>query len=143
MRSSNRYASVDDEQNDSDILQALMVAHRHTGVRIFLAFVLLAVVLFLCYSNTFKAAWHLDDYPNIPWNGISHQRNYQVGERHDKRQGQPHDNGGLELNSYSKRGTDPQNLLGNRVGFPKTFGNRFIGLGLGYFQSSILLSDSV
>ena len=40
--------------------------------RVRIAFVLLLLLVFFVYSNTFNASWHMDDYPNITSNSKLH-----------------------------------------------------------------------
>ena len=47
-----------------------MINHKNNPERSrkWVAFVLLSVLVFLIYSNTFQASWHFDDFPNIVLN---------------------------------------------------------------------------
>jgi len=45
--------------------------------RIFNAFALLLILIFLIYSNTFHASWHMDDYHNITHNTQIHIKDLQ------------------------------------------------------------------
>lgn len=44
----------------------------NAGSRNYLAFLLLCLLVFLVYSNTFDASWHFDDYPHIVNNQLLH-----------------------------------------------------------------------
>ena len=44
------------------------------------AFFFLTVLIFLIYSNTFEASWHLDDYPNIVRNNRLQIKNFSFSE---------------------------------------------------------------
>ena len=44
-----------------------------------IAFVLLLLLVFLVYSNTFNASWHMDDYPNITSNTRLHVKTLDHG----------------------------------------------------------------
>ena len=46
--------------------------HAYSIKRLGTAFGLLFVLVVLIYSSTFKASWHMDDYPNITWNKRLH-----------------------------------------------------------------------
>jgi tetratricopeptide (TPR) repeat protein len=47
-------------------------AKAFVGTKGSLVFVLLSLIIFISYSNTFKAAWHLDDYANVAQNSRLH-----------------------------------------------------------------------
>jgi protein O-mannosyl-transferase len=49
-----------------------MPIEQQTGSPCRRAFLLLSVLIFLIYSNTFDAAWHLDDFPNITESAVIH-----------------------------------------------------------------------
>jgi Flp pilus assembly protein TadD len=49
-----------------------MPTERQTGSSCRCAFLLLSALIFLIYSNTFDAAWHLDDFPNITESPVIH-----------------------------------------------------------------------
>ena len=49
-----------------------MPTEQQTGSSCRRAFLLLSALIFIIYSNTFDAAWHLDDFPNITESAVIH-----------------------------------------------------------------------
>ncbi len=55
-----------------------MTIPRQTSLHPANAFLLLGIIIILCYSNTFHSSWHFDDYPNILFNPNLHIENLSL-----------------------------------------------------------------